>query len=142
MKKRSNESGAALVMTLMIITLLLLFIMTLLFQITNTTKQVTTMEKNIVAEQIAQMGVDYFRTYIDSIIPDTINDVEQIENLAIQELNLIELDVNHKFWIESEAPTSITDNEVVIEFTSFGEANGKKESIQSSIKIQLESGDN
>ncbi|MGJ9457206.1 hypothetical protein [Oceanobacillus sp. CF4.6] len=65
MKTYRNEKGAALVLTVMIITLFLVFILGLFTVVTNTTKQVTTMEKQIDAQLVAEMGVTYFQRLVE-----------------------------------------------------------------------------
>lgn len=65
MNELKNEHGAALVLTLFIVTLLLLFVLTLFYQVNNATKQVTTMEKNIDARNLADMGTAYIYCVLD-----------------------------------------------------------------------------
>lgn len=65
MKKFREEKGAALVLTIMMITLFLVFILGLFTQVTSTTKQVTTMEKKIDAQLVAEMGVTYFQRLVE-----------------------------------------------------------------------------
>ncbi|WP_100012105.1 hypothetical protein [Lentibacillus sediminis] len=62
MKRQNNQTGSALVLTLMLMTLLMLFVLTLFFQVTNTTRQVAIMEEQLDAELIADMGIDFFRS--------------------------------------------------------------------------------
>ncbi|ASK62962.1 hypothetical protein CFK37_12825 [Virgibacillus phasianinus] len=64
MNRLNNEHGAALVLTLFIVTIMLLFILTLSYQVINTTKQVTTVEKNMDAEHLAKMGVEYYYQWV------------------------------------------------------------------------------
>lgn len=61
-----GERGAALVLTLLMITLLLLFVTMLSGQVIQTTKQVTTTEKRIDAELVSQMGLSYVQAVLDT----------------------------------------------------------------------------
>src|SRR5690625_1793365 len=66
MNKYNDEQGMALVLTLAFIVIIMLFSLALIFQVTNTSKQVSTMEKNIEARHMAEMGVDYYSQFIRS----------------------------------------------------------------------------
>lgn len=91
MIKLKNEQGAALVLTLFIVTLMLLFALTLFYQVTNTTKQVTTVEKNIDARNIAEMGVEYYYQKIKylyeqgSTIEEIIEQIHDDDRIVISE---------------------------------------------------------
>ncbi|MUK86851.1 hypothetical protein GMD78_00350 [Ornithinibacillus sp. L9] len=143
MNRFRNESGAALVLTLMIITLILLFVLTLFYQIANTTKQVTTMEKQIISEQIAEMGVDYYRSYTKATIPETISASSEIllPDIELQEEVILDSEGKFKYWIETQEIATRSENEIMINFTTVGEAYGKITTIDSSITIQIESGE-
>ncbi|SHF78879.1 hypothetical protein [Ornithinibacillus halophilus] len=138
MNSFKNETGAALVLTIMIITLFLLFLMTLFFQITNTTKQITTIEENLVAEQIAEMGVDYYHAYIEKNLPDTISDIEELDISSGVLLNHeVELDDNYSFFIDT---TSIDEEANKIYFTVtavIDKAKGKQSNTNSTITINV-----
>ncbi|WP_047985094.1 hypothetical protein [Ornithinibacillus californiensis] len=78
MKKIGNEHGAALVLTVMIITLILLFVLMLFTQVTNTARQVKTTEEHLIASHIAEMGVDYYQQLVQESVPNQVSSVEDI----------------------------------------------------------------
>jgi predicted PurR-regulated permease PerM len=78
LKKLGNEHGAALVLTVMIITLILLFVLMLFTQVTNTARQVKTTEEHLIASHIAEMGVDYYQQLVQESIPNQVSSVEEI----------------------------------------------------------------
>ncbi|WP_010099176.1 hypothetical protein [Ornithinibacillus scapharcae] len=139
----NNEKGAALVMTVMVITLILLFVMALFFQITNTTKQIQKGKSITVAEQIAAMGVDYYQTYVKENLP-TIYEAEdevRLPDIRVGEKFNLDDSGNYKFWFADHSLNRTSESEMNITFTSIGEANGEVEEIESSIMIQIESGE-
>lgn len=82
MNNFKNEKGMALVLTLFIVTLMLLFALTLFSQVINTTKQVTTIEKNIDARNVAEMGIEYYYQKIKhKHEQDTSKDIQDIIEL-------------------------------------------------------------
>ncbi|WP_430784794.1 hypothetical protein VBD025_09410 [Virgibacillus flavescens] len=133
-------------LTLMIITLFLLFIMTQFQLIINTTKQVTTMEKQINAELIAEMGIDYYREVVDSYIRE--NDITNAEDLepprpSSSDIPSLDSSNNYHYQITNITKPDITEFEnrveVAISFTSTGTANNKTESIEDVINITFKS---
>jgi predicted PurR-regulated permease PerM len=78
LRKLGNEHGAALVLTIMIITLILLFVLMLFTQVTNTARQVKTTEEHLIASHIAEMGVDYYQQLVQESIPNQVSSVEEI----------------------------------------------------------------
>lgn len=110
MAKFRSEQGATLVLTLFIVTLMLLFVLTLFYQVTNTTKQVTTIEKNIDARNIAEMGVEYYYQKIKYLYEQGVT----IEEIIGQ--------------IRDEKPVVISENRF-FELTSIDNANSNKISI-------------
>jgi len=76
----SNERGAALIVVLLIITLISIFSVTLLFQLTTAKKQFNQTEGDIQAINTAEMGIIYMRQEILSIVDELPNDTEDIEN--------------------------------------------------------------
>ncbi|RKQ29885.1 hypothetical protein D8M06_16845 [Oceanobacillus halophilus] len=145
MIKLKDEKGAALVLTILIITLLMVTILGLFKQVTNTTKQITTMEKDIVSQHIAEMGVDYYHAYTESFLPNTISDISKITlpDIDIQEKVILDSQKNFVFWIEShELDPESSEENIIINFTSIGEAYGKTTTIDSSVTINIaESGE-
>ncbi|MBP1947789.1 hypothetical protein [Virgibacillus litoralis] len=137
-----SEKGAALVLTLMIITLFLVFILTQSYQITNTTRQVTTMEKQIDARLIAEMGVDYYRSFVQNYIEG--EGITKPDNVYITEINLpqnpVKLDSkDHKFSIQDSHIEEQTEEKVMIKFSSIGTAYNKEKEIEDTIIITFES---
>ncbi|WP_067727538.1 hypothetical protein [Oceanobacillus damuensis] len=101
MNKLRNEKGAALVLTIMMITLFLVFILGLFTQVTNTTKQVTTMEKQIDAQLIADMGVTYFQRLVEinqPLLEREINEDPDDDNLA----NVVDLFIDELLNVEKQ----------------------------------------
>ncbi|SDQ43285.1 hypothetical protein SAMN05216232_1576 [Virgibacillus subterraneus] len=137
-----SEKGAALILTLVIITLFLVFILTQFYQITNTTKQVTTMEKQIDARLIAEMGVDYYRSFVQNYIDD--EGITDPGEVYITEINLpqnpVKLDSkDHKFSINDSHIEERTEEKVTIKFISIGTAFNKEKEIKDTIIITFES---
>lgn len=128
MNNFKSEKGAALVLTLMIITLLFIIILTQFYQITNTTKQVTTMEKQIDARLAAEMGVDYYRASVENYIDDA--GLTAPGDLNIAEITLPQNPVkwdsgNHKFLIKDSYIEEKTEDQVTVKFTSVGTEIGR-----------------
>lgn len=143
MRTWNNEKGAAIVMTVMVITIILLFVMTLFYQITNTTKQVQK-EKNItVAEQIAAMGVDYYQTYSNEHLPTVFETEDEVRlpDIVIGEKFKLDEEGNYEFWFKEHSLKRISESEMNISFISVGEANGEIREIESAIIIHIESGE-
>ncbi|MGP4108306.1 hypothetical protein [Virgibacillus sp. L01] len=139
-----SENGAALVLTLMIITLFFIFILTQFYQITNTTKQVTTMEKQIDARLAAEMGSDYYRDVVKKYIDDTDTGVEEPGDVNIAEIILPQNPViwdsgNHKFLIKESYIEERTEDQVTVKFISVGTAHNKEMKIEETIIITFES---
>lgn len=143
MKIWSNEKGAALVMTVMIVTIILLFVMTLLYQITNTSRQVQKGKSITVAEQIAAMGVDYYQSYAKENLPTVYETEDEVRlpDLDIGEKFKVDETGDFQFWFKDHSLNRISESQMNITFTSVGEANGEREEIESSIIIQIESGE-
>lgn len=131
MDNLNNEKGAALVLTLMIITLFLVFIMGQFYQVTNTTKQVTTMEKQIDAHLMAEMGVDYFHAFLNENYDQEDPLADFIEkNLPITKI--IDEEEQHQFEISIDDQT---DYDSQITYISTGDAFGEEEAIEGTITI-------
>jgi heme/copper-type cytochrome/quinol oxidase subunit 2 len=142
--KWNNEHGATLVIAVMVITIILLFILTLSYQITNTNNQVSKAERIAVAEQIATMGVEYYNAYAKEkveIVFEENNEVK-LPNIQLEEKFILDDNGNYLFWIKSHSLRKDSDSELVINFTSVGEANGEIREIDSSIIVNIvESGE-
>ncbi|MFZ3578207.1 hypothetical protein [Virgibacillus sp. DJP39] len=126
-----NEDGAALVVTLMIVTLLLLFILTQFYQVTNTTKQVDTVGHTIDARSIAEMGIDYYRSKINQF-----NDEQTIEDFLNGFPTRVEVDGNRRFAIKQKNIKK-TNEIITIHISSTGTAYGKNITIQDKLVINL-----
>lgn len=112
-----NEKGAALVLTLMIVTLFLLFILTQFYQVTNTTKQVTTMEKNINARNVAEMGIEYYFQKIKyEYEKDPTKEVSEI--IADIDGEEVRLDEDRNFQLLAPDPNE--PNKIRAKGTAFG----------------------
>lgn len=131
MNKFKNEQGAALVFTLMIVTLLLLFILTQFYQITNTTKQINTVEHTIDARLVAEMGIDYYRSQIDQF-----KNEESIRDYTADLSTSVTLDGNREFSITLTELTQ-SDDEIIIQIESTGNAFGKNKMIEDKLIIRL-----
>ncbi|WP_047981591.1 hypothetical protein [Ornithinibacillus contaminans] len=144
MKPIQNESGATLVLTLGIITIVLLCIMALFSQLANTTQQINKTEQITMSEQIAAMGVDYYRAYTEDHMP---RELESNEAIALPDFPLLEKFIlddgqgNVSFWIKSHSLQELSESEMMIHFTSVGQAFGEITETESSIKITIESGE-
>ncbi|WP_156291463.1 hypothetical protein [Oceanobacillus salinisoli] len=156
MGKLKNERGFALVLTLMIISLLLLFVLSLFTQITNTTKQITTMEKHINAGNIADMGVIYFQKLVEtnkeeleSMLNDgtfeqedinSANDItEFVNHVLIPQVGnngTIELDENHRFSINYAETNVDASNVITVHVT--GEAYNQSDTAEGNIELIIE----
>ncbi|MEN2765561.1 hypothetical protein [Ornithinibacillus xuwenensis] len=143
MMNSNKESGATLVMTLLMITLVLLFILTLFYQILNTTKQITLTEKKLIAEQIAAMGIDYYHAYVEETMPEAFSDSNEVvlPDIPLQEKILLDNSGDFSFWIKQHSLHHVSESEMEIDFTSVGEALGEVTEVDSSITITIESGD-
>lgn len=142
MNNFKSEKGAALILTLMIITLFFIFILTQFYQITNTTKQVTTMEKQIDARLVAEMGVDYYRDVVQKYIDDA--ELTEPGDVNIAEITLPQNPVkwdsgNHKFFIKDSYIEEKTEDQVTVKFTSVGTVHSKEKKIEDTIIITFES---
>ncbi|GAA0447685.1 hypothetical protein GCM10008983_27180 [Lentibacillus halophilus] len=137
MNRLRNERGAALVLTLMMITLILLFVLTLLYQVTNTTRQITTMDENIDAHLVAEMGVDYYQTLVHERVKGQA--VEKVQDIDWPETPTnYPIDDNRTFSIKIDQRDNTNKEKTEIEFTSEGKAHGRTETIEQSITITLE----
>ncbi|MFB4166723.1 hypothetical protein [Virgibacillus sp. JSM 102003] len=137
-----SENGAALVLTLMIITLFFIFILTQFYQITNTTKQVTTMEKQIDARLVAEMGVDYYRDAVQNYVEDA--GLTEPGDVNIAEITLPQNPVKwdsgkRKFLIKDSYIKERTEDQLTVKFISVGTALSKQKKIEDTIIITFES---
>ncbi|WP_068674679.1 hypothetical protein [Oceanobacillus sp. Castelsardo] len=153
--KLQNEQGIALIYSLFIITLISIFILGLFTQITNTTRQVSTMEQQMDAQLVAEMGITYFQKKIEGhqeelqmIANDNSNNLGSLEDEIIDIINKSELKIpvdGQQRWFEielKENPKYDEDNnEITIKFTSKsgGKAYRKSKSVDGQIVLQLQS---
>lgn len=146
MSKYKNEEGAALILTMFIITILLLFVSAQLFQVTNTRKQVNTMEKSIMVGHMAEMGVDYYRSFVKNIEQDPsepltkyVANLKSALNKEIKQLVSSSSNGDDRSYgiITDNVDTEVTDNEIIIEFTSIGKAYDMEKKIESTITISV-----
>ncbi|WP_106496913.1 hypothetical protein [Lentibacillus sp. Marseille-P4043] len=135
MNNFKNQRGAAFVITLMIITLFLLFILTQFHQVTNTTKQVTIVEKTLDAQLIAEMGVDYYRELVDKYIQD--EEIKDPNKITLPEPNPPTIDSNHAYQISAYKMIEKSDTKVIITFRSTGIAFDKEKQIDDKITIHF-----
>src|SRR5690625_2973619 len=118
----------ALVLTLAFIVIIMLFSLTLLYQVTNTSKQVSLMEKNIEARHMAEMGLDYYNQFIRSEkeFLETVNRTELVSELNHLNDNLMkEINIENDdryFKIQDLRIKESNENELIISFTSIGKA--------------------
>lgn len=132
MNKLKNERGFVLVVTLMIVTLILLFILTQFYQITNTTKQVDTVEHSIEARLMAEMGIDYYRSQIDQFKNEkTIYDFTNSLSKSVQ------VDQKGEFNFSISLKEITKENDVLtLEIVSTGKAFGIEEKVEDTLKIK------
>lgn len=144
MNKLRGEQGAALVVTMFIITIMLLFVSAQLFQVTNTRKQVSTMEKKIMAEHMAEMGIDYYRALIQNIEQnpsqsreDYLRKIKNIpDNILEKQIITSGSQGNRSYEIEVTEVKDESD-QIVIEFISIGTAYLAEKRLQSTIVISI-----
>ncbi|OZU89721.1 hypothetical protein CIL03_00850 [Virgibacillus indicus] len=154
MKKFNNEQGAALVITLFIVTILLLLVLSLFYQVTNTTKQITATEENMGAIQIAEMGIVYYEQVIEAEkqhLEQVLN--ENGEDALLDELNRINNslkekvnfnDSKNRFFklsIDTNSPrieTSDSQSKIIIKFNSIGKVSSREKMVDSEIVINIE----
>jgi type II secretory pathway component PulK len=155
MKQMKDEKGAALILTVLIITLLMVGIMALFTQITNTTRQISTMEQQIDAQLVAEMGVTYYQKVIKNhqngivtIVNENISDPQKLKREIKDFINDYKAEVlvdgdQRKFEIELKEDPEYDEEskEIIIKFTSTsnGQAFRKSKSIDGQIILQLQS---
>ncbi|MGM8212359.1 hypothetical protein ACLIBH_06120 [Virgibacillus sp. W0430] len=136
MNKYQNEQGAALVLTLLLITLITLLLLGQFYQVTNTAGQVATMEKNIESRHLAEMGVEYYQQLIASKQAELTEAAqasgfqgveEKLQEWNGTEVLTVQVEGERKYFtIENVTLDQQTENEIIVEFTSLGTANGKE----------------
>ncbi|MFC4556686.1 hypothetical protein ACFO3D_00510 [Virgibacillus kekensis] len=144
MSNLKSERGAVLVVTLMVITLLMLFILAQFSQVSNTTKQVATMEENIDAQLIADMGVEYYyqlvMNYHDKQRP--VSSLKDFVAHLPENVPEVAIDNNHSFKItQLQTEPEVITNEtatITIIYTSEGKAFRAVETKEGQITINLE----
>ncbi|WP_042223227.1 hypothetical protein [Oceanobacillus manasiensis] len=141
-----GEKGAALVLTLLIITLILLFITTLSGQVIQTTKQITTVEKRTDAELVAQMGIDYVQAVLDMYTyNEEQNALEYLQErlegtLSISSLEHPEviLGDGRRFEINLPDPPAKVEDGLEVEYKIYGTAQGQTVRTDDTITINKE----
>lgn len=134
MQMIKSEKGAALILTIMIITLFFVFILVLFTQVTNTMKQVTTMEKKIDAQLMAEMGVDY----IEAVLNDfQTSDSKSLDDF-IEEIpkSRVYMDSDNERYFEIVIqPFNINDKPESILYESKGVVFGNESTIENTIEL-------
>ncbi|MFD1171296.1 hypothetical protein [Oceanobacillus picturae] len=140
-----GEKGAVLVLTLLMVTLIILFITALTGQVIQTTKQVTTMEKRIDAELVLQMGIDYVQAVLDAYEYNEEQDaMEYLEEKLGEHLQTVDngntqlkLDDERKFEINLPDPLpAVKEGEdIEVTYTIIGIAQGQTAETKDKIKI-------
>ncbi|GAQ19429.1 type II secretory pathway, component PulK [Oceanobacillus picturae] len=143
-----GERGAALVLTLLMITLLLLFVTLLSGQVIQTTKQVTTTEKRIDAELVSQMGIDYVQSVLDTYEYNEVQDVMDYLSTKLDEYLQISktgnpiliLDEARQFEIElpDPLPEVIEGEDLEVTYISIGRSMGQTIETNDTITITFE----
>jgi len=121
----TNERGAALITVLLIITLISIFSVTLLFQLTSAKKQFNTTEGEIQALNLAEMGLIYMREEVKSVLPE-LNDAtdDNIKEVLKDELPLT---------VDEEFPNAHQNTEYQVD-VKIGELEGKSITIENTSK--------
>ncbi|CDO01627.1 hypothetical protein BN988_00062 [Oceanobacillus picturae] len=143
-----GERGAALVLTLLMITLLLLFVTMLSGQVIQTTKQVTTTEKRIDAELVSQMGIDYVQSVLDTYEYNEVQDVMDYLSTKLDEYLQISktrnpiliLDEARQFEIElpDPLPEVIEGEDLEVTYRSIGRSMDQTIETNDTITITFE----
>lgn len=140
MNRYSNERGAALVLTLLLTTLALLFLLTLFYQILNTTKQVDTMDENVRARHVAEMGLDYYEQLVKQLSLDTYTSIEEFITRVPRNAS-VTIDADRSFEVtQQRIDTSHTDQidiHVISEGIAFQRDVTKESKI--TVRVQIES---
>ena len=145
-----SEDGAALILTVMCLTLILLSIAVLVPQITTTAKQVKTMEENLDARNLAQMGIVYHQRFIQKNIEELermIRTYKKDAGMLQQEIRMFNLsgphrdpvhvDADRSFQIISIPSITIDQDRITIEFEIEGRAYQKKAEEIGEIEVNL-----
>ncbi|MCG3420175.1 hypothetical protein [Oceanobacillus jordanicus] len=143
-----GERGAALVLTLLMITLLLLFVTLLSGQVIQTTKQVTTTEKRIDAELVSQMGIDYVQSVLETYEYNEVQDVMDYLSTKLDEYLQISktgnpiliLDEVRQFEIElpDPLPEVIEGEDLEVTYRSIGRSMDQTIETNDTITITFE----
>lgn len=145
-----NEEGATLILSVMCLTLILLSIAVLVPQITTTAKQVKTMEDNLDARNLAQMGIVYHQRFIqtntgelEQLIRTHRKDSGKLQqeirmfNLSGAHRDAVHVDPDRSFQIISIPSISIEQDRITIEFEIEGRAYRKKAAEIGKIEVNL-----
>lgn len=139
MNRYSNERGAAFVLTILLITLALLFLMTLFYQILNTTKQVDTMGENVQARHIAEMGLDYYEQMITKLSSTSYSSINEFVS-QIPNDQTVNIDADRSFKVTQQRIDTSNSEQIVIYFNSEGMAFQRDITLESkmTVRVQIE----
>ena len=103
MKRFKDETGGALVLTLFVVTVALLFAMVLLTLMTTETKRVDAATDKIASEVLTDMAVDHFKLTTDRILLDEYNgvprDLNKVDPSVFADDISVQVDDDQRFTI-------------------------------------------
>ena len=103
MKRFKDETGGALVLTLFVVTVALLFSMVLLTLMTTETKWVDAATDKIASEVLTDMAVDHFKLTTDRILLDEYNgvprDLNKVDPSVFADDISVQVDDDQRFTI-------------------------------------------
>lgn len=134
MKQLTNERGGAFVLTLMTMTVLLVFVSVLLTQSMTVTKQVHTTSKQIDARLIAEMGVTYYEATITQLVNQ--DSLHAHGSIAPIENEPYVIDDKRSFVIKNVTEKTDGSN-IIINFTSVGIVGKTEVAIEHTIVIEM-----
>ncbi|WP_077621348.1 hypothetical protein [Sediminibacillus massiliensis] len=123
----SEQRGAALVLVLFIITLMLIFSTILLYHLNTSVAQFDKMEAVIQSESAAEMGVEYYRAHVEKMVNEAEGNRFD-KALLEQSLNRFEkIDLDDSTFVEIDL-TSIEErtDSYIITFRVKGTAHGNE----------------
>lgn len=103
MKRFKDETGGALVLTLFVVTVALLFAMVLMTLMTTETKRVDASTDKIASEVLTDMAVDHFKLTTDRILLDEYNgvprDLNKVDPSVFADDISVQVDDDQRFTI-------------------------------------------
>ena len=103
MKRFKDETGGALVLTLFVVTVALLFAMVLLTLMTTETKRVDAATDKIASEVLTDMAIDHFKLTTDRILLDEYNgvprDLNKVDPSVFADDISVQVDDDQRFTI-------------------------------------------